>query len=153
MSNSQVILLEGIHGVGKVGQVVSVKPGFARNYLLPRKLALMANKDNVAKVEAQKAELEAKNAAAHKAAEAEASKFKDLKLVLSRNASETGQLYGSIKARDFADELARKGLTVEASQILLADAVKAVGEHTIRVALHTDVILTVPVVVERKTDM
>lgn len=153
MSNTSVILLEGIHGVGKVGEVVAVKPGFARNFLFPRKLALLANKDNVAKVEAQKADLEAKNAAAHKAAEKESAKFKELKLNLTRHASETGQLYGSIKARDFADELAAKGIKVEASQIILTDAVKTVGEHAIRVALHPEVIVTLPVVVERKTDM
>ncbi|MFZ2586694.1 MAG: 50S ribosomal protein L9 [Alphaproteobacteria bacterium] len=152
-THTQVILMEGIHGVGTVGQVVRVKSGFARNFLLPRKLALLANKLNVAKVEAQKSELEAKNAASRKAAEAEAGKFKDLKLVITRHASETGQLYGSVKARDFADELASKGLKVEPSQIILTDAVKMVGEHTIRAALHAEVLLSIPVTVQRKTEI
>lgn len=153
MANMQVILLEGLHGVGRVGEMVKVKAGFARNYLLPRKLALLANKDNVAKVEARKAELEAKNSAAKGAAEKQAAKFEGLTLVLSRHASETGQLYGSIKARDFAVELGAKGLTVDASQVLLTDAVKSVGDHTIRIALHPEVVVGVPVKVERQTDM
>lgn len=151
--SSQVILLEGLHGVGTVGDIVKVKPGFARNFLLPRKLALLANKVNVAKVEGQKAELEAKNAAGRKAAEALATKHKDLTLTIIRNASETGQLYGSVKARDFSEVLASKGLTVETSQIMLADAVRIVGKHTIRVALHPEVLITIPVTVERKTDL
>lgn len=153
MAHMNVILMEGIHGVGRVGEVVKVKAGFARNYLLPRKLALLANKDNVAQVEAQKAELEAKNNAAKSAADKQAAKFEGLTLVLSRHASETGQLYGSIKARDFAEELSGKGLPVDASNILLTDAVKTVGEHTIRIALHPEVVVSVPVTVERQTDM
>ncbi|MCP5404793.1 MAG: 50S ribosomal protein L9 [Pseudomonadaceae bacterium] len=153
MANMQVILLEGLHGIGRVGEVVKVKAGFARNYLLPRKLALLANKDNVAEVEKQKAELEAKNNAAKTEATKQAAKFEGLTLVLSRHASETGQLYGSLKARDFAEELSRKNLKVEASQVLLTDSVKAVGDHSIRVALHPEVVVTVPVTVERQTDM
>jgi large subunit ribosomal protein L9 len=151
MANMQVILLSGIHGVGKVGETVKVKAGFARNYLLPRKLALIATKANNEIVAKQKAELEAKSAADRAAAEKVAAKFEALTLTLSRNASETGQLYGSVKARDLATELAAKGLDVEASQVLLTDAIKMVGDHSIRVALHPEVVIKVPVVVERTT--
>lgn len=151
MANMQVILLSGIHGVGKVGETVRVKAGFARNYLLPRKLALIATKANNELVGKQKAELEAKSASEKAAAEKVAAKFEKLTLTLTRNASETGQLYGSVKARDLAGELNAKGLDVEASQVLLTDAIKAVGEHTIRVALHPEVVVKVPVMVERQT--
>lgn len=153
MANMQVILLSGIHGVGRVGETVRVKAGFARNYLLPRKLALIATKANNEIVSKQKAELEAKSAASKAEAEKVASKFEKLTLNLSRNASETGQLYGSVKARDLATELAAKGLDVEASQVLLTDAIKAVGDHSIRVALHPEVVIKVPVIVERTTSM
>lgn len=149
MANMQVILLSGIHGVGRVGDLVRVKAGFARNYLLPRKLALIASKDNVAAVEGKKAELEAQSAEAKGNAEKLAGKFENLALSLTRNASETGQLYGSVKARDLAAELSTKGLTVEAGQVMLTDAIKMVGDHSIRVALHPEVVVTVPVKVER----
>lgn len=153
MAHTNVILLEGLHGVGRVGELVRVRAGFARNFLFPRKLALQATKENIAAVEKQKAELEAKSAKAKSEAEKVLAKFSNTTLVFTRNASETGQLYGSLKARDFADELARKGLQVEASNVMLTDAVRMVGEHTIRVALHPEVLLTVAVKVERQTNV
>lgn len=151
MANMQVILLNGIHGVGRVGDVVKVKAGFARNYLLPRKLALIANAANTAEVEAKKAQLEAESAKAKAVAEKAATKFENLTLSISRNASETGQLYGSVKARDLAVELNGKGLDVDASQVLLSDAIKMVGEHSFRVALHPEVVVKVTLNVERTT--
>lgn len=153
MANMQVILLNGIHGVGRVGDIVKVKAGFARNYLLPRKLALIANAANKADVEAKKAQLEADSAKAKAAAEKTAAKFENLTLVISRNASETGQLYGSVKARDLAVELAGKGLDVDASQVLLSDAIKMVGDHPFRVALHPEVVVKVVLTVERTTSL
>jgi large subunit ribosomal protein L9 len=151
MANMQVILLNGIHGVGRVGDIVRVKAGFARNYLLPRKLALIANAANKAEVEAKKATLEAESAKAKASAEKTAAKYENLTLVISRNASETGQLYGSVKARDLTTELAGKGLDVDASQVLLSDAIKMVGEHQFRVALHPEVVVKVALTVERTT--
>lgn len=151
MAHMNVILTEALQGVGKLGETVRVKAGFARNYLLPRSKAMAATKTNQAVFEAQKAELEAQNAKAKSAAEKVADQYKALKLDLARHASETGQLYGSIKAKDFAAELSAKGLKTEASQVLLASAVKEVGSHQIKVALHAEVILTVPVTVTRQS--
>ncbi len=151
MAHMQVILLEALQGVGKIGETVRVKGGFARNYLLPRNKALVATKSNAEKFAAQKAELEAKSAAAKGAAEKQAASLEGLKLEISRYASETGQLYGSVKAKDLVTELASKGVKVEASQVLIATAIKEVGEHTIRVALHPEVLFTVPVVIARQS--
>jgi large subunit ribosomal protein L9 len=151
MSNMQVILLEALQGVGSIGEMVRVKSGFARNFLLPRKKALVATKDNVAKVDAERASLTAKNNAAKAEAEKLADKNKNLSLTLSRYASETGQLYGSIKAKDLAAELATKGLNVAAADVMLSGAIRDVGTHSIKVALHPEVHLTVPVNVERQS--
>ena len=131
--------------------MVAVKAGFARNFLLPRTKALVANTANKAKVEAQKAELDAKNAAAKGVAEKLSAKFTDLTLTLSRLASETGQLYGSIKARDLAASLKEKHLDVEAGQILIGEPLRAVGDHNIRIVLHPEVIVPLVVVVERQS--
>lgn len=151
MAHMQVILLEALQGVGKIGDTVRVKAGFARNFLLPRSKALVASKSNAEKFAANKAELEAKSAEARKAAEKKASELEGLKLELSRYASETGQLYGSVKAKDLVSELSTRGVEVEASQILIATALKEVGEHSIRVALHPEVLMTVPVVISRQS--
>ncbi|PZP40036.1 MAG: 50S ribosomal protein L9 [Pseudomonas fluorescens] len=151
MAHMQVILLEALQGVGKIGDTVRVKAGFARNFLLPRSKALVANKTNVEAFAAQKADLEAKSATAKAAAEKKATELEGIKLELSRYASETGQLYGSVKAKDLVSELSAKGVEVEASQILIATALKEVGEHSIRVALHPEVMLTVPVIISRQS--
>lgn len=151
MAHMNVILTEALQGVGKLGETVRVKAGFARNFLLPRNKAMAATKANAALFQAQKAELEAQNAKAKAAAEQQASQYANLSLEIARHASETGQLYGSIKAKDFASELNSKGLKVEASQVLLASAVKDVGDHSIRVTLHPEVILTVAVKVTRQS--
>lgn len=151
MAHMQVILLEALQGVGKIGDTVRVRAGFARNFLLPRSKALVANKTNSEAFAAQKAELEAKSATARSAAEKKASELEGLKLELSRYASETGQLYGSVKAKDLVVELAAKGVEVEASQVLIATALKEVGDHSIRVALHPEVLITVPVTISRQS--
>ena len=151
MANMQVILIEALQGVGKIGDTVRVKGGFARNFLLPRGKALVATKANAEQFAARKAELEAKSAEARKAAEKRASELSGLSLEISRYASETGQLYGSVKAKDLVAELAAKGLETEASHILIATAIKEVGETSIRVALHPEVIITVPVTVTRQS--
>jgi large subunit ribosomal protein L9 len=132
---------------------VRVRAGFARNFLLPRAKALAATKANVEKFNAQRAELEAKSATAKAEAEKLAAQFEGLKLDLTRYASETGQLYGSVKAKDIADALVAKGFKVNASEVLIANALKDVGEHTVRVALHPEVLVAVPVVITRQTNM
>ncbi|MBI1309186.1 MAG: 50S ribosomal protein L9 [Proteobacteria bacterium] len=151
MPHTQVILTEGQQGVGKLGEVVRVKSGYARNYLLPRGKALVATKANLEKFEAQKAEFEATQSKAKAEAEKLAAKHKEFKLELTRNASETGQLYGSIKAKDLAVDISAAGLQVAASQVIIGEAIKVVGEHTVRVALHPEVIITVPVTVSRQS--
>lgn len=151
MAHMQVILLEALQGVGKIGDTVRVKAGFARNFLLPRSKALVASKMNAEKFAANKAELEAKSAEARKAAEKRASELESLKLELTRYASETGQMYGSVKAKDLVTELAARGVEVNASQVLIATALKEVGEHNIRVALHPEVLITVPVIITRQS--
>jgi large subunit ribosomal protein L9 len=147
----QVILLEALQGVGKIGDTVRVRAGFARNFLLPRTKALVASKSNQEKFAAQKAELEAKSAEQRKIAEKLAETYSGLKLELARYASETGQLYGSVKAKDLAVELNGKGVKVEASHVLIATALKEVGEHSIKVVLHPEVIITVPVIIARQS--
>ncbi len=151
MAHMNVILTEALQGVGKLGETVRVKAGFARNFLLPRNKAMAATKANNALFAERKAELEAQNATARAGAEKQVAQYASLTLELNRHASETGQLYGSIKAKDFATELNAKGLKVEASQIMLATAVKEVGDHSIKVALHPEVVLTVPVKVTRQS--
>lgn len=151
MAHMQVILLEALQGVGKIGETVRVRAGFARNFLLPRAKALAATKANLEKVAAGRAELEAKSAAQKAEAEKLAAKFEGLKLEISRYASETGQLYGSVKAKDIATELKAKGLDVAAANVLIATALKDVGEHTIKVALHPEVHMTVPVIIARQS--
>ena len=128
-----------------------MKAGFGRNFLLPRKKALLANKANQEAFSARKAELEAQSASAKADAEKLAAKFEGLTLVLSRFASETGQLYGSIKARDLSAALAEKQLDVPTSEIMIGSPIKEVGEHNVRVALHPEVVITVPVTVERQS--
>lgn len=151
MANMQVILLEALQGFGKMGDIVSVKAGYARNFLLPRKKALLANKANQETFASRKAELETQSAAAKSAAETQASRYEGLQLVLQRYASETGQLYGSVKARDLAQALADKQLDVPVQNIMIGTPIKDVGEHSVRVALHPEVIVTVPVTVERQS--
>lgn len=151
MANIQVILTEALQGVGKIGDIVRVKAGFARNFLLPRNKALVASKANQEKFAAQKAELEATSAKQKAEAEKLAEANKGLKLVLNRHASETGQLYGSVKAKDIAAELTAKGLKTEASHVLIGVALKDLGEHIVKVVLHPEVIISVPVSINRQS--
>ncbi|MFZ2620570.1 MAG: 50S ribosomal protein L9 [Alphaproteobacteria bacterium] len=150
-TNIQVILLEQIHGVGKLGQIVKVARGFARNYLLPRGKALNASKENMAKFEAERAAREATMATAKAAAEKEAAKFENLTIALQRQASETGMLFGSVKGRDIAAALAEKGLTVEVSAIEIGNPIKNVGDHSVKVVLHPEVSVKLAVTVARQS--
>jgi large subunit ribosomal protein L9 len=157
MANTKVILLEGMQGVGKPGDVVGVKAGFARNYLLPRGKALVATKANLDNVAARKSELQANSDKQKAEAEKQAAKFEGLILTLQRHASETGQLYGSLKARDIAAELngapKLSGLKVEAADILMGDAIKTIGDHKVRITLHHEVIIDLPVKIERQSQL
>ncbi len=135
----EVILLERIEKLGQMGDVVSVKPGFARNYLLPQKKALRASKDNLAYFESQRTQLEAQNLERKAEAEQVAGKLDGLSVVLVRQAGESGQLYGSVTARDIAEAVVAAGFTVGRSQILVDRPIKQLGLHDIAVRLHPEV--------------
>ena len=148
----EVILLERVEKLGAIGDVVKVKDGFARNYLLPRKKALRANEANRKVFEANRAKIEEDNAARRSDAE-KASKSVDGKTVqLIRQASNTGQLYGSVSARDIVDALEAEGAHVTKSQVVLDRPIKAIGMHEIKVALHPEVSVTVKVNVARSPE-
>ncbi|MEQ1754235.1 MAG: 50S ribosomal protein L9 [Micropepsaceae bacterium] len=148
----QVILLERVEKLGQMGEVVKVKDGFARNFLLPRKKALRATKDNVKKFEGQKAQLEARNLAEKKEAGVVAAKLDNQTFVILRQAGETGMLYGSVSTRDIADAISAGGVTVSRSQVILDKAIKALGLVGVKVQLHPEVRVSVTMNVARTVE-
>ena len=148
----EVILLERVAKLGQMGEVVRVKDGFARNFLLPQGKALRATKDNRTKFEGMKAQLEAQNLEQKGDAEKVAGKLNGQSYVVQRQASESGQLFGSVSARDITSLLAAGGFTVTRNQIVLHAPIKMVGLHTVPVALHPEVEVTVTVNVARNAD-
>lgn len=148
----EVILLERIEKLGQMGDVVKVKPGFARNFLLPQKKALRANKDNLAFFEKQRAQLEAINLKRRDEAQAVAGKMEGLKVLMVRQAGEGGQLYGSVSGRDVADAVKAAGYTVERSQVNLDSPIKTLGSYPVRLSLHPEVSVTVTVTVARSQE-
>ena len=147
-----VILLERVEKLGAIGDVVTVKDGFARNFLLPRKKALRANEANRKVFEANRARIESENANRRGEAEKEAVNFKDVSVTLIRQASNTGQLYGSVAVRDLVEALVADGHKVNKSQIVLDRPIKAIGVYDVRVALHPEVAVTVKVNVARSPE-
>ena len=145
----QVILLERIGRLGQMGDVVKVKDGFARNFLLPKGKALRATNVNMAQFEQQRTQLEANNLELKKEADAVAAKLNGKSFVALRQASDSGQLYGSVSTRDIADLVTEGGFTVSRSQILLDRPIKTLGRHPVRVGLHPEVIASVSVNVAR----
>jgi large subunit ribosomal protein L9 len=141
MAVLEVILLERIETLGQMGEVVKVKPGYARNFLLPQKKALRATKDNLAYFEKQRAQLEAQNLKRRQDAEGVSKKLEGLQVVILRSAGETGQLYGSVATRDIAEAVTAAGFTVDRRQILLDQPIKTLGIFKTRVALHPEVIV------------
>ena len=135
----EVILLERVAKLGQMGDVVSVKPGYARNYLLLQGKALTASKENIAHFEAQKAQLEANNLETKKEAEALGEKLDGQKFVVIRAASDGGNLYGSVSPRDVANVATENGYTVERKQVIIPDPIKELGLHTAVVHLHPEV--------------
>lgn len=152
MSAVQVILLERVEKLGQMGDIVSVKPGFARNFLLPQGKAQRATKGNLERFEQQRAQLEAVNLERRKEAEAVAEKMDGTSVVIIRSASESGQLYGSVAARDIATAITEAGFTVTRGQILLDKPVKTLGVFDFRVRLHPEVAATVSVNVAQSQD-
>jgi len=134
-----VILLERVAKLGQMGEVVSVKEGYARNYLLPQKKALRASKANVEAFEAQKAQLEARNLETKKEAEALAAKIDGETFVVIRSASDAGSLYGSVTTRDAAEVASQGGFTVDRRQVNIAQPIKELGIHEITITLHPEV--------------
>jgi large subunit ribosomal protein L9 len=147
-----VILLERIERLGQMGDVVRVKPGFARNFLLPRKKALRATKENKTLFETQRVTLEAHNLERRQEAQALAESVKDISVIIIRQASESGQLYGSIRPRDIADAVVEKGVKIERTQVRLNQPIKMIGITKVKVALHPEVAIEVAVNVARSMD-
>ena len=145
----EVILLERIEMLGQMGDVVTVKNGFARNFLLPRRKALRATKANVAGFKTQRSQYEAQNLEQRKEADAVSTKLDGLELTIIRQASEGGQLYGSVAARDIADGISESGFTVERRQVEVPGPIKTLGIHDIRIVLHPEVSVMVRVNVAR----
>ena len=149
----EVILLERIERLGQMGEVVTVKPGFARNFLFPQKKALRANKDNKSLFESKRVELEATNVKRRDEAQIVARKMDGLKLIIVRQAGEGGQLYGSVSARDIADALKETGFAVDrASEVLLSAPVKTLGNFKTAVRLHPEVKVDVEFTVARSVE-
>lgn len=138
-----VILLQRIEKLGQMGEVVKVKPGFARNYLLPQKKALRATDENRARFEKQRTQLEATNLARRQEAEKISGQVDGLTVVVIRQAGETGFLYGSVSPRDISEAVTKGGVTIAREQVLLDRPIKMLGLHSVRVALHPEVIVTV----------
>ena len=148
----QIILLERVEKLGTIGDVVTVKPGYARNFLLPNGKALRASKANLEKFEADRAEIEARNADMRSAAEAQAGQMGDLTISLVRAASEMGQLFGSVTARDIANGVSEAGHQVDKRHIVMDKAIKSLGLFPIKVNLHAEVALTVTVNIARSLE-
>jgi len=148
----QIILLERIEKLGSIGDVVTVKDGYARNFLLPNKKALRANEANRKVFEANRAKIEADNAARRTDAQAEAGNVEGKEVVLIRASSNAGQLYGSVSVRDIVDALVEQGAKVTKSMVVLERPIKTIGISTVKVALHPEVSVTVKVNVARSPD-
>jgi large subunit ribosomal protein L9 len=148
----QVILLERVAKLGQMGDVVKVREGYARNYLLPQGKALRASEANMQAFESQKAQLETRNLETREEAEALSGKLDGTSYVVIRSASESGALYGSVTPRDIAEVLSEAGFTVERRQIVLNAPIKALGLHEVGVALHPEVEVTVTINVARSSE-
>jgi large subunit ribosomal protein L9 len=148
----QVILLERIGRLGQMGDVVNVKDGYARNFLLPQKKALRATEENKKRFESNRAQLEARNLELKKEAEAVATKLEGQSFTAIRQAGDTGQLYGSVTARDLVEIITAGGFSIDRRQVVLDKPIKTLGIHAARVALHPEVIVGVSLNVARTED-
>jgi large subunit ribosomal protein L9 len=148
----KVILLERVEKLGAIGDVVTVKDGFARNFLLPRSKALRANAANLKVFEGQRVQIEARNAEAKAAAEAAGQTLDGNTYILIRQAGDSGQLYGSVSGRDVADAVKAEGGEVDRSQVVLDRPIKTLGVHEVKVRLHAEVAITVKINIARSQD-
>ena len=148
----ELILLQRVDKLGQMGEVVRVKPGFARNFLLPQNKAIRANKENLSRFDQQRATLEAQNLKRREEAERVAERVAGLSVVIVRQAGESGSLYGSVSSRDIAEGCAAGGLQVIRSQVVLPHPIKTLGLSTVRVVLHPEVSIPVTVNVARSPE-
>ncbi|HCM83462.1 MAG TPA: 50S ribosomal protein L9 [Rhodospirillaceae bacterium] len=148
----QVVLLERVEKLGQIGDVVDVKAGFARNFLLPQNKALRATKDNIAYFESQKSVLLAANAERRTAAETEAKKLDGQKFVLLRQASEVGILFGSVNARDVADAAAENGYNIQRAHVRLDQGIKTLGIFDVKIQPHPEVTVSVTINIARSKE-
>ncbi len=145
----QIILLERVEKLGQMGDLVNVKPGYARNYLLPQGKALRANKANLERFESERAQREADNLEQRKDAEVEATKMNGLAVNMVRAASEMGQLFGSVTSRDIAEAVTGAGFTITRDQVVLDKAIKTLGLTDVRIRLHPEVSVEIVVNIAR----
>lgn len=145
MATTNVLLREDIETLGGRGEIVKVKAGYARNYLLPRGLALLATKGNVKQVEGERGALLKKAATEKTTAEAQADQMKDIALQFERKAGDGGQLFGSVTSMDIAEAIKAKGYEIDRRKIVLKDSIKETGDYIINIKLHREVNLEVPV--------
>jgi large subunit ribosomal protein L9 len=148
----EVILLERIARLGQMGDVVRVKDGYARNYLLPQKKALRANEANRKRFESERTHLEARNLERKQEADAAAGRIAGQTFVVIRQAGETGQLYGSVSTRDIVEAMEKAGTSIERNQVVLNRPIKAIGLHEVKIALHPEVEASVTINVARSDD-
>lgn len=147
MANTTILLREDIETLGGRGEIVKVKSGYARNYLLPQGLATLATKGNVKQIELERAALLKKAAAEKATAELQAGQMGDISLVFTRKAGEQGHLFGSVTSMDVAEAIKAKGYEIDRRKIVMKDAIKETGDYTVGIKLHREVTLQVPVTV------
>ena len=152
MATVELILLQRVEKLGQMGERVHVKPGYARNFLLPQKKAIRANKDNLAKFETQRVQLEALNIKRREEAERVAERVGGLSVVIIRQAGEAGSLYGSVSSRDIADASTAAGLSIGRNQVILDQPIKSLGLTPVRVVLHPEVSISITVNVARSLE-
>lgn len=152
MAAVEVILLQRVEKLGQMGDTVRVKPGYARNFLLPQGRAIRASKDNLARFEQQRAQLEAQNLKRREEAERVAERVAGISVVIIRQAGESGALYGSVSSRDIADAATEAGLQITRQQVVLPHPIKMLGLTPVRVALHPEVAIEVTVNVARSPE-
>jgi len=152
MAQVELILLQRVDKLGQMGDLVKVKPGYARNFLLPQKRAIRANKANLARFETERAQLEAQNLKRREEAERLAERVGGLAVVIIRQAGESGSLYGSVSVRDIADACSESGLAISRQQVILTHPIKTLGLTKVKVVLHPEVVIDVTANVARSVE-
>jgi large subunit ribosomal protein L9 len=152
MAQVELILLQRVEKLGQMGDRVKVKPGYARNFLLPQKRAIRANKANLERFETERAQLEAQNIKRREEAERLAERVGGLTVVIIRQAGESGSLYGSVSVRDIADACTASGLTINRTQVILTHPIKTLGLTKVKVVLHPEVLIDVTANVARSVE-